>query len=207
MRTVLRGGRVIDPAANRDEPADVVIEDGRVTAVGYGAGADVSPDDRDTRVIDCAGRWVTPGFVDLHTHLREPGEEYKEDIVSGTRAAAAGGFTSVCAMPNTKPVNDTRAIAEMIVSKARALGLVRVHPIGAITRGQLGRDLTEMADLKDAGCVEAAVACTHGLFTGHAVDRLRDHPMISEVVTTDTCLLYTSPSPRDRTRSRMPSSA
>jgi len=153
MRIVLRGGRVIDPAAGLDGVADVVLEEAKVARVGPGAGAEARAGDRDTRVVDCAGRWVTPGFVDLHTHLREPGEEYKEDIVSGTRAAAAGGFTAVCAMPNTKPVNDTRAIAEMIVAKARALGLVRVHPIGAITRGQLGRELTEMADLRDAGCV------------------------------------------------------
>lgn len=153
MRIVLRGGRVIDPATGLDGIADVVIEGGRVARVGPEAGADARAEERDTRIVDCAGRWVTPGFVDLHTHLREPGEEYKEDIVSGTRAAAAGGFTTVCAMPNTRPVNDTRAIAEMIVSKARALGVVRVHPIGAITRGQLGRELTEMADLRDAGCV------------------------------------------------------
>ncbi len=144
---------MIDPAAGRDEVADVVIERGRVALVGPGAGGDAREGDLDTRVIDCAGRWVTPGFVDLHTHLREPGEEYKEDIASGTRAAAAGGFTAVCAMPNTRPVNDTRAITEMIVAKAASLGAVRVHPIGAITRGQQGRELTEMADLRDAGCV------------------------------------------------------
>ncbi len=153
MRIVLREGRVIDPASGRDEVADVVIEDGRVLRVGVGAAGDAREGDRDTRVVACNGRWVVPGFVDLHTHLREPGLEYKEDIVSGTRAAAAGGFTTVCAMPNTKPVNDTRAITEMMVAKARSHGVVRVHPIGAITRGQLGRELTEMADLKDAGCV------------------------------------------------------
>lgn len=153
MRIVLRGGRVIDPRRGRDEVADVVIEDGRVRAVGPGAGASVTGAERETTVIDCAGRWVTPGFVDLHAHLREPGYEYKEDVVSGTRAAAAGGFTRVCAMPNTRPVNDNRAITEMIVAKAREHGAVRVHPIGAITRGQEGRELTEMADLRDAGCV------------------------------------------------------
>jgi dihydroorotase len=102
---------------------------------------------------DCSGKWITPGFVDLHTHLREPGLEYKEDIASGTRAAAAGGFTTVCAMPNTKPVNDNRAITEMIVARSKQHGSVHVHPLGAITRGQLGRELTEMADLRDAGCV------------------------------------------------------
>ena len=153
MRIVLRAGRVIDPRSGRDEVADVVIEDGRVTAVGPLAGASAVEGARDTEVVECAGCWVTPGFVDLHAHLREPGYEYKEDVVSGTRAAAAGGFTRVCAMPNTRPVNDNRAITEMIVAKAKEHGAVRVHPIGAITRGQEGRELTEMADLRDAGCV------------------------------------------------------
>ncbi len=153
MRVVLRGGRVIDPLAGRDEVADLVIEGGRITRVGRGAAEGVGSDLRDTVVYDCAGRWVVPGFVDLHTHLREPGYEYKEDIASGTRAAAAGGFTTVCAMPNTRPSIDNRAVAEMVVAKARDHGVVRVHPLGAITRGQEGRELTEMADLREAGCV------------------------------------------------------
>jgi dihydroorotase len=153
MRWVLKEGRVLDPASNRDETADVVIEAGRIVQVGKGAGAGAHSDERDTRIIDCSGKWITPGFVDLHTHLREPGLEYKEDIASGTRAAAAGGFTTVCAMPNTKPVNDNRAITEMIVARSKQHGSVHVHPLGAITRGQLGRELTEMADLRDAGCV------------------------------------------------------
>lgn len=121
--------------------------------LGRGAAASIDGSERDTRVIPCEGLWIAPGFVDLHTHLREPGYEYKEDIVSGTRAAAAGGFTRVCAMPNTRPVNDNRAITEMIVAKAKEHGVVRVHPIGAITRAQEGRELTEMSDLRDAGCV------------------------------------------------------
>lgn len=153
MRIVLRGGRVIDPATGRDEVADVILEDGKVALIGADAARDIPADSRETVVHDCAGKWVVPGFVDLHTHLREPGQEYKEDIVSGTRAAAAGGFTTVCAMPNTRPVNDNRAVTEMMVAKARALGLVRVHPIGAVTREQKGHELTEMADLRDAGCV------------------------------------------------------
>jgi len=153
MRTVLQGGRVIDPRTGYDDLADVVIEGAHITRVGRGAAEGIGPTDRDTVVHDCTGQWVVPGFVDLHTHLREPGYEYKEDIVSGTRAAAAGGFTVVCAMPNTRPVNDTRAITEMIVAKGRDHGLVRVHPIGAITRAQAGRELTEMADLRAAGCV------------------------------------------------------
>ncbi len=153
MRVVLSGGRVIDPRSGRDEIADVVIEAGKIARIGAGAAGDARPDDRETRVVNCRGRWVVPGFVDLHTHLREPGQEYKEDIVSGTRAAAAGGFTTVCAMPNTAPTNDTRAVTEMIVAKAKSLGLVRVHPIGAITLGLKGERITEMADMREAGCV------------------------------------------------------
>jgi dihydroorotase len=104
-------------------------------------------------VIEGAGKLLLPGLLDMHAHLREPGQEYKEDIASGLRAAAAGGFTDVCAMPNTRPVNDTRAITEMLVAKSRAVSGVRLHPIAAITLGQNGEALTEMADLKDAGAV------------------------------------------------------
>src|SRR4051812_48611963 len=150
MDLCLRGGRLIDPARNFDAEADVLLQDGVVARIGAGLAGGVG---REVRVVDVRGCWVTPGFVDLHTHLREPGQEYKEDIASGTRAAAAGGFTTVCAMPNTKPVNDNRAVTEMLVAKARSHGTVRVHPIGAITRGQEGRELTEMADMRDAGCV------------------------------------------------------
>ena len=105
------------------------------------------------RVIAGAGRWLLPAFVDLHAHLREPGQEYKEDIATGLAAAAAGGFAHVCAMPNTRPVNDTRAITEMMVARAEGVGGPELHPIGAITVGQKGQELTEMADLKDAGAV------------------------------------------------------
>jgi dihydroorotase len=153
MRVLLIGGRVIDPASGRDETAEVVIEDGRIVRIGPGAASVPAHEERDTRVVDCRGKWVLPGLIDLHTHLREPGQEYKEDIISGTRAAAAGGFTTVCAMPNTRPVNDTRAVTEMIVAKSRSHGVVRVHPIGAVTRNEEGRELTEMGDLRDAGCV------------------------------------------------------
>lgn len=153
MRVVLTGGRVIDPRSGRDEIADVVIEAGKIVRIGLGAANGARPGDRETRVVNCRGRWVAPGFVDLHTHLREPGHEYKEDLASGTRAAAAGGFTTVCAMPNTTPTNDTRAVTEMLVAKARSVGLVHVHPIGAITVGRKGVRITEMADLREAGCV------------------------------------------------------
>ncbi len=149
---VLRDGRVLDPSKGLDEVADVVIESGRIRDVGHGAGASYRPAEN-VRIIDAAGRWVCPGFIDLHVHLREPGEEYKEDIASGLDAAAAGGFTAVCPMPNTKPVNDTRAITEMMIARAEEHGGTRLLPFGAVTMGQRGADLTEMADLRDAGAI------------------------------------------------------
>src|SRR6185369_9143457 len=117
------------------------------TRVGRGAATELASSPQ-ARVIAGAGRWLLPAFVDLHTHLREPGQEYKEDILTGLSAAAAGGFAHVCAMPNTRPPNDTRAITEMMVARARACGLASMHPIGAITVGQRGQELTEMGDLR-----------------------------------------------------------
>jgi dihydroorotase len=148
---VLRAGRVIDPACGFDGLADVVIEGGRISRIGKDAAAGLSGEK--VRVVDVAGRWVVPGFVDLHVHFREPGLEYKEDIASGLRAAAAGGYTGVCAMPNTKPVNDTRAITEMMVARARHAGGPHLYPIAAATVGSEGKQLTEMADLREAGAI------------------------------------------------------
>jgi dihydroorotase len=148
---VIRDGRVIDPSRGFDDIADVVIESGRVSRMGRNAGAGLSGEK--VRVVNASGHWVVPGFIDLHAHFREPGHEYKEDIASGLRAAAAGGFTSVCAMPNTKPVNDTRAITEMMVARARAAGGPRLYPFGAATLGSRGEQLTEMADMRDAGAI------------------------------------------------------
>ena len=128
--------------------ADVLIDEGRVVAVGphlkVPAGA---------TKIDATGRLVLPGFVDLHVHFREPGFEYKESIQSGAAAAVAGGFTSVCCMPNTNPVNDNQAITEFMLDRARAAGLANVFPIGAITKGSEGKELAEIGDLRRAGCV------------------------------------------------------
>lgn len=149
---VFRRVRAVDPAGALDAEVDVVVERGRVTRVGRDAAEGMTPGER-VRVVERAGAWLLPGFVDLHAHLREPGSEGKEDVASGLRAAAAGGFVDVCCMPNTRPVNDSRVITEMLVAKARALGGVRLHPIGAITVGQKGEQLTEMADLKAAGAV------------------------------------------------------
>jgi dihydroorotase len=149
---VLRGGRVLDPSQGLDEVADVVIEAGKIKALGRDAGASHQTGNG-VRVIDASGLWVCPGFIDLHVHLREPGQEYKEDIGSGLDAAAVGGFTAVCPMPNTKPTNDTRAITEMMLARAEEHGGTRLLPFGAVTMGQRGKELTEMADLRDAGAV------------------------------------------------------
>jgi dihydroorotase len=146
-RVLLRGGRVVDPAQGVDATLDVMIAEATIEEVG----PRVQP--RGAQVVDVKGLVVCPGFVDLHVHLREPGREDKETIATGTRAAAAGGFTAVCAMPNTDPVNDTAGITRAILEKARAEGAVRVYPIGAVTRGQKGEELAEYGDLKDAGCV------------------------------------------------------
>src|SRR5687767_9387120 len=148
---VLRGGRVIDPSRGFDGPADVVIEGTRIARLGPGAGQGLTGER--VRVLDVAGRWVVPGFVDLHVHFREPGHEYKEDIASGLKAAAAGGFTAVCPMPNTRPINDNRSITEMMVARAKEAGGPRLLPFGAITKKSEGKELTEMADLKEAGAV------------------------------------------------------
>jgi len=145
--TLLKGGRLICPASQTDEVGDLLIEDGTIAAVGDTISAGGA------EVVDCAGRWVTPGLIDPHVHLREPGEEYKETVASGTRAAAAGGFTAVCAMPNTRPVNDCRAVTDFILERAAFTGHSRVHPVGAITMGLGGRELTEMAELWEAGSV------------------------------------------------------
>jgi dihydroorotase len=145
MRLIIKNGRVIDPANGFDGTADVLIEDGKIAKVGKkitGQG----------EILDADGRWVLPGFVDIHTHLREPGFEYKETIKTGTESAAAGGFTTVCSMPNTNPVNDNEAVTRFILDRARQEGRVRVVPIGAITKGSLGMELSEIGELVEAGC-------------------------------------------------------
>ena len=148
MSLLIRNGRVIDPANGLDGPADVLIVDGLVSRVGPRLEAPAG-----TATIDAGGRVVAPGFIDIHVHLREPGYEYKETVATGTRAAAAGGFTAVAAMANTSPVNDTRAVTDYVLAEARARGAVRVYPIGAVTRGLKGAELAELGELAEAGCV------------------------------------------------------
>jgi len=144
---LVRGGRLVDPAAGRDGDFDLLLEDGLVTEIGAGLDAGGA------RVLDASGLLVLPGFIDLHAHLREPGREYAETVASGLRAAAAGGFTAVCAMPNTDPVNDSRAISEFLVSKARVAAGPRLYPIGAVTKGQRGEELAEFGEMRIAGAV------------------------------------------------------
>ena len=147
MTIFIAGGHVIDPG-RFNGVADVLIDEGRVVAVGPRLKVPAG-----CTKIDAVGRLVLPGFVDLHVHFREPGFEYKESIQSGAAAAVAGGFTSVCCMPNTNPVNDNQAITELMLDRARAAGLANVFPIGAITKGSEGKELAEIGDLRRAGCV------------------------------------------------------
>lgn len=143
MRIHIKNGRMIDPSRELDAVDDLWIDGGVIAAPGG------EPD----QVIDATGKWVVPGLIDLHVHLREPGHEYKEDIRSGTAAAAAGGFTAVCCMPNTSPANDTRSMTEMILRRAAGGSGVRVHPVAAVTLGRAGERLTEFGDLLEAGAV------------------------------------------------------
>ncbi|HVU05359.1 MAG TPA: dihydroorotase [Polyangiaceae bacterium] len=149
---IFKSVRALDPARGQDDVVDVVVERGRITKMGRGAGAEAAKSER-ARVVDGTGKWLLPAFVDLHAHLREPGFEYKEDIASGLAAAAAGGYAHVCVMPNTKPVNDTRAVTELMLRRAAEVDGPKLHPIAAITVGQKGEQLTEMAELRDAGAV------------------------------------------------------
>jgi len=146
---LLKNGRVIDPANGIDQIRDVLIVDGRIRAVGQPG----SLSGQDGLSYDVTGKWVVPGLIDMHVHLREPGQEYKETIETGTRAAAAGGFTAVAAMPNTKPVNDNQTVTVFILAKAAEAGLARVYPVGAISSGSSGEHLAEFGELRQAGAV------------------------------------------------------
>lgn len=147
MAILITGGRVIDPG-RFNGIGDVLIDHGKIVAVGAGVKAPAG-----ATTISAKGRLVVPGFVDLHVHFREPGFEYKETIQSGAASAVAGGFTTVCCMPNTNPVNDNQAITEFMLERARAAALANVLPIGAITKGSEGKELAEIGDLRRAGCV------------------------------------------------------
>jgi len=162
---LIRGGRVIDPSRGTDGIADVLLEDGRISAVGRGVVADEG-----VTIIEADGKVVAPGLIDLHVHLREPGQEDLETVSTGAMAAAAGGFTAVCAMPNTDPVTDNQAAVGFIVSQAQRAGKARVYPIGAVTLGQRGEQLAEFGELVGAGAVAVSddgkpVATSHMMRT------------------------------------------
>ena len=147
MSILIKGGRIVDPGRFVGI-ADVLIQDGKIAAVGSNL-----PAPANSRIVQAEGKLVLPGFVDLHVHFREPGFEYKETIQSGSAAAVAGGFTTVCCMPNTNPINDNQAVTEFILERARLASLANVLPVGAITKGSEGKELAEIGDLRRSGCV------------------------------------------------------
>jgi dihydroorotase len=144
---LIKNGRVVDPASNTEAPLDVLLDGGSINKVG----ANLSQPDAE--IFDASGLFVAPGFIDLHCHLREPGGELSETIESGTKSAARGGFTAVCCMPNTQPVNDRASVTRGIVERAAATASVRVWPIGAASLGSKGEALAEIAAMKEAGIV------------------------------------------------------
>ncbi len=149
MKLLIRGGRVVDPSQDLDDTVDLVVEDGVVAQVGGGR----ARAGRNAVVFDASGLVVTPGLIDMHVHLREPGHEYKETIGSGMAAAAAGGFTAVACMANTDPVNDSRSVTEHMVAEAARHDTARVYPIGAVSKGLKGEELAELGEMAEAGIV------------------------------------------------------
>ncbi|HVD05443.1 MAG TPA: amidohydrolase family protein, partial [Gemmatimonadaceae bacterium] len=146
---LLRGGRVVDPANGRDGVFDLLVEGAHIARVGRDQTVQAG-----VRVIDVPrGLIICPGLIDMHVHLREPGQEHKETVATGTAAAVAGGFTAVACMPNTTPVNDNAGVTGYILAKSAEANLARVYPIGAVSRGQKGEELADIAELKESGCV------------------------------------------------------
>jgi dihydroorotase len=173
---ILKGGRVIDPSQNLDEISDVAIVDGEIGSIGRGIlGSAVE-------ILDCKGLVVAPGFIDVHCHLREPGREDVETVATGAAAAAAGGFTAVCAMPNTDPVTDNQAAVGFIIRQSQRAAMARVYPIGAISVGQRGESLAEFGEMVAAGAVAVSddgkpVASAHLMRTALEYARTFDIPV------------------------------
>ncbi|HTV03093.1 MAG TPA: dihydroorotase, partial [Luteitalea sp.] len=182
MTYVIRNGRVVDPANGRDGVFDIEVRDGVISKIGTDL-----PVPEGAAVLDVpAGCIVTPGLIDMHVHLREPGQEHKETVASGVAAAVAGGFTAVACMPNTSPVNDSAAVTRYIVDKAAAANLARVYPIGAVTVGQKGEQLAEIGELKAAGCV-AISDDGHPVRTALMMRRALEYAGMLDVLVIDHC--------------------
>ncbi|MGH2667577.1 MAG: amidohydrolase family protein, partial [bacterium] len=148
MKLLIKGGLVVDPASGVNGARDVLIEDGRIARVESSLPANGA------RVVEVPRGWVVcPGLIDMHVHLREPGQEHKETVATGTAAAVAGGFTAVACMPNTDPINDQASVTELVLRRAAEAGLARVYPIGAVSRGSRGEQMADIGELHAAGCV------------------------------------------------------
>jgi dihydroorotase len=182
MKRLLKGGRVIDPANGRDAYVDVLIDGDRISRVGRDL-----PVEAGMRVVEIpAGVIVCPGLIDMHVHLREPGQEHKETVASGCAAAVAGGFTAVACMPNTVPVNDNAGVTEYVLKKAAEANLARVYPIGAVSRGQQGEQLADIAELRRAGCV-ALSDDGHPVATAMLMRRALEYAGMFRMVVIDHC--------------------
>ena len=178
MRLLIKGGRIIDPANQRDEVADLLVEEGKIVRL------EKEIEVKDAQIIEAKGLIVAPGLIDVHTHLREPGYEYKETIATGTRAAAKGGFTTIFCMANTNPVVDNRAVVEFILKKAKEEGVVNLFPVGALSKNLEGKELAEVGEMKKAGiialsddgnCIENAYFLRRGM----EYAKMFDLPVIS----------------------------
>src|SRR3984885_652040 len=182
MKRLLKGGRVVDPINGRDGVFDVLIDGDRIEKVGRDL-----PVDAGTIVIEIPpGFVVCPGLIDMHVHLREPGQEHKETVATGTAAAVAGGFTAVACMPNTDPVNDNAGVTEYVLKKAAEANLARVYPIGAVSRGQMGEQLADIAELRQAGCV-AVSDDGHPVATAMLMRRALEYAGMFKMVGIDHC--------------------
>lgn len=180
MALLLKNGRVVDPVAGIDEVADIVIRDGRIVEIGQ----DLTIPKGET--LECAGKVILPGLADIHTHLREPGREDEETIASGTRAAARGGYTAVCAMPNTDPVADDASAIRFVIETAEREGAVRVHPLGAISMRQQGASLAEIGEMVAAGAV-AFSDDGHGVADAGMMRRAMDYAKAFDAVIVSHC--------------------
>ena len=182
MKRLLKGGRVVDPANGRDGVFDILIEGDRIALVGENLVADEG-----TVVVAVpAGLVITPGLIDMHVHLREPGQEHKETVATGTLSAVTGGFTAVACMPNTSPVNDNASVTQLVLKKAAEANLARVYPIGAVSLGQKGEQMAELGELKEAGCV-AVTDDGHPIKTALLARRALEYTRMFDMVVIEHC--------------------